>query len=231
MNGILCEKKVYSNNVVKHSHPFAQLVLPLSGTMEVEAGNSSYIANDSNLFLLPYDQYHTFKVSGKNQFLIMDIASKLFSEELYRGIKCSLDGSWKAVRFLLLDEMHRGNSEDAILKLYYYFIPKLLDLNVPDSVRYLRQHYNENVTIEDLAVIENYSEKYYSEWFRKKMGCSPVEYIRRLRLERAKELLCSTELSIIQIACEVGYTYESSFTRLFTMYENVSPRKYRLLNA
>lgn len=231
MKGIYCEKKVYNNKTIKHSHPYAQLVLSLCGTMEVEIGDTSYIADDSNLFLLPYNQDHTYKVTGKNQFLIMDIDCQLFNDELYGGIKCSLDGSWKAIRFLLLDEMRRGNADDAISKLYYYFMPKLLELNVPESVQFLRQHYNEHLKIDTLAGIENYSAKYYSEWFEKKMGCPPVDYIRRLRLERAKELLCSTNLSIIQIAYEVGYIYESSFTRLFTTYENVSPKKYRLLNG
>ena len=54
-----------------------------------------------------------------------------------------------------------------------------------------------------------------------------AEYIQQKRIERAKELLSHTNLSIMQIACEIGYNYESSFTKVFKLRENVSPKAYR----
>ena len=60
------------------------------------------------------------------------------------------------------------------------------------------------------------------------MMLSPVEYIQKLRIEQVKELLRDTDLSIMQIAYEVGYNHNSSLTRLFKLHENITPANYRI---
>ena len=235
MQGIFSEMKVYDNNMVTHSHPHAQLVFPLYGSMRFNIKGSDALVDESSIFLLPYARDHSFKVDGRNQFLILNIPSNMFEEKdwnLANGIKCSFDDKWKAIRFLLLDEMQNGStSSDALSKLFYYFIPNMVNQNIPQSVKYINEHYNENIDIETLAGIENYSATYYGEWFKKVTGQPPIEYIQQKRIERAKELLCNTNLSIMQIACEIGYNYESSFTNVFKMRENMSPKVYRELHS
>jgi transcriptional regulator GlxA family with amidase domain len=60
------------------------------------------------------------------------------------------------------------------------------------------------------------------------MGISPIEYIQKLRVQRAKELLKSTDLNLIQIVNEVCYTHNSSLTRVFKFYEKTTPMDYRI---
>lgn len=231
MKGILCEKRVYDGRMITHSHPHAQLVFPLQGEMDVNMERSEFIVDEKSVFLLPFGHEHSFKVDGKNQFLIMDIPSYMFEMkkmDLSDGIKCEFNEKWKAIRFLLLDEMHGGlPSGDALSKLFYYFIPDMVTKKEPPSIQYIQEHYNQNIDIETLARIENYSVTYYGEWFKKETGMSPVEFIQIRRIDRAKELLQGTSLSIMQIACEVGYDYESSFTKVFKLREKVSPKVYR----
>jgi len=229
MKGIVCEKKVYDDRVITHHHPYAQLVFPLCGTMEVATKTKNFTVDESSIFLLPFDHEHSFKADGRNQFLIMDIPSPMFDPKqlnFSEGIQCEFNDKWKAVRSLLLDEMQNGSC-DAMSKLFYYFIPGMINHSIPESIQYINEHYSDNVDIQTLAQIQNYSTTYYSEWFKKEMGQPPAEYIQQKRIERAKELLSHTNLSIMQIACEIGYNYESSFTKVFKLRENVSPKAYR----
>lgn len=59
------------------------------------------------------------------------------------------------------------------------------------------------------------------------MKMSPKEYIIKIRLEKAKELLRDTDYTILQIAQMVGYQHHGSLTRLFREWVGVSPAVYR----
>lgn len=231
MKGIICEKRVYTDSVVTHSHPYAQLVFPLQGAMYLKMERNDVVVNEEKIFLLPYDHRHSFKTDRENQFLVLDIPSYMFEQKdiiMPGGVTCPLNDKWKAIRFLLLEELSAGAGGDTVAKLFYYFLPNMLKKQAPDSVAYVDAHFNEEIDIETLARIENYSTTYYREWFRKETGQSLLEYIRKRRMERAKELLVTTNLSIMQIACEIGYSYESSFIKVFKGQENLSPNAYRV---
>ena len=60
------------------------------------------------------------------------------------------------------------------------------------SIRYLSEHYDLPITVNQLAEMENYNVTYYNDWFKQQTGCSPSLYLRRIRIERAKELLLKT---------------------------------------
>ncbi len=232
MSGIVCEKRIYQDGEVTHSHPYAQMVFPLVGAMRfVISPSHEALVDENSIFLLPYDCAHSFEVWGKNQFLILNIPSNMIEVarwNLATGIKCPFNEKWKAIRYLILDEMQSGGKGGtALSKLYYYFIPEMLEKGTPRSVQYINEHYNENIAVETLSSLENYSITYYGEWFKKTVGKSPMEYIQQCRIERAKELLVNSNLSIMQIAGEVGYSYESSFTKIFKLRENISPKNFR----
>lgn len=63
--------------------------------------------------------------------------------------------------------------------------------------------------------------------FRASTGQSPHEYLINLRINRAKTLLKETQLSVIEIAGEVGYAYDTSFAAAFRAKTGMSPRQFR----
>ncbi|WP_294393447.1 helix-turn-helix transcriptional regulator [uncultured Clostridium sp.] len=75
--------------------------------------------------------------------------------------------------------------------------------------------------------MEHYNANYYSEWFNNKMNMTVTEYIRILRIKKAKELLSNTNLPILQIAQMIDYDYNSSFTRAFKECEQIFPAELR----
>lgn len=219
--------------IITHLHSYAQLILPISGSMDIKTEHKKLGLDDQHLFFLPPSNTHTFKSGKPNEFLVLDIPHYMLNANdmtiARDGIELSLDEKWKAIRFLILNELEDNcYNGESLSKLYHYFSPFIFEKNLPSSVKYIHEHYNENIDLEALANIEHYNFTYYSEWFKKNMGVSTTEYIQRLRVQRAKELLRDTNLGIIQVANEVGYNHNSSLTRVFKLYEKNTPLDYRM---
>lgn len=96
------------------------------------------------------------------------------------------------------------------------------------AAAYLREHYKEEVTVPALGESINFHPVYIARCMQKTFGCSPAAYLLRYRLERAKQLLLQTDLSIARVAEEVGFNQAAYFTSCFVKHEGLSPRKYRL---
>ncbi|MDG0794182.1 AraC family transcriptional regulator [Cohnella ginsengisoli] len=72
--------------------------------------------------------------------------------------------------------------------------------------------------------------KYFSNYFKKTFGVNYVEYLNKVRLSHARDLLRSTSLSIAEIGEKTGYLNASTFTTTFKKYMGVSPSDYRKQN-
>lgn len=235
MKGITCERRVYKDMLLTHSHIYAQLILPLHGVLDIQTNYRAHELDEKHLFFLPAECTHTFQSKKSNEFLVLDIPSYMFSDQsintFQEGIECLLDEKWEAIRFLILSELNsNGNKNQALTRLFHYFYPMISKEKTSSSIKYIHEHFNEDIDLNNLASIEHYNVQYYSEWFKKNNGISPVEYIQKLRIQRAKELLLDTDLSIIRVANEVGYSHNSSLTRIFKAHEKISPASYRLKN-
>ena len=98
---------------------------------------------------------------------------------------------------------------------------------VQDAVSFLHQNYRQTLSLEQIAEAVHISKFYLHRTFKQETGLTPVEYLQRLRLQKAKELLQNTNLSQEQI-CEATGLYNSSYLcKLFRKYENQTPDTYR----
>jgi AraC family transcriptional regulator len=96
-------------------------------------------------------------------------------------------------------------------------------------IQTMHTHLCEPLVLEDLADIACLSPYYFSRVFHQVVGIPPGEFLATLRLDRAKQLLLTTSLSITDICFEVGYVGLGSFTTRFTQLVGVSPRQLRHL--
>ena len=94
-------------------------------------------------------------------------------------------------------------------------------------IGYLNEHYTQNVTLAELAAYSGYSKSRFSDLFREFIGQTPIEYQRKLRLNSAYDLLCSTELSVGKIALSCGYDDALYFSRLFHNHYGIPPTRLR----
>jgi len=103
---------------------------------------------------------------------------------------------------------------------------------VPDFVNrlqhYIDEHYaNRMLSLKLLEDEFGYSLAYISRSFKKHKGVNISSYIASLRLNRAKELLRNSDLSIGDIIASVGYSDSSAFSRTFRAHEGMTPGAYR----
>ena len=78
-----------------------------------------------------------------------------------------------------------------------------------------------------LAALTGMSDFYFSRMFRKATGLTPSLYFIQMRMDRARELLLHSPMSIIEVALEVGYSSPSHFAQVFRRQTGVTPREYR----
>ena len=89
-------------------------------------------------------------------------------------------------------------------------------------------HYNyRTIEVKDVVSFIGFSRGYLTTAFRKHKGMSLQEYLLRVRMQKAKELIKATDLQIQEIGERVGYEDQLNFSRIFKKYEGVSPTEYR----
>jgi AraC-like DNA-binding protein len=94
-------------------------------------------------------------------------------------------------------------------------------------VNYVKDHYHAPLCMADLTGLSGMSESHVLRLFKQYLGCSPFQYISRLRLSEASEALIQTDKSITQIALDLGFNDSNYFTRSFRKQTGISPREYR----
>jgi AraC-like DNA-binding protein len=100
-------------------------------------------------------------------------------------------------------------------------------LRVGHVIGALENDFSRDWKLEDLLDIAHMSRSNLMRVFRKATGQPPIEYLVRLRIQRAMELLRGTDLSVTEVALEVGFNDSNYFTRSFRKASGQSPRQYR----
>lgn len=101
-------------------------------------------------------------------------------------------------------------------------------LVVSDAVNYIHAHAGDNITLSDLcAVCRGISPQYLCRLFKRYMEMRPVEYIRKVRISRAKKLLSNTDLPVQEVAARCGFENATYFYRCWNKTEKESPAEYR----
>ncbi|MFC0472151.1 AraC family transcriptional regulator [Halalkalibacter kiskunsagensis] len=98
--------------------------------------------------------------------------------------------------------------------------------NIRDVIHYIDEHIRDSLSIEQLAAIVNFHPNYFIKVFKEVTGSSPIQYIKKLRLERAKHLLISSDYSVSEVADLVGMDLPY-FSRNFKEFTGFTATNYR----
>ena len=93
--------------------------------------------------------------------------------------------------------------------------------------RYLQEHLAEEASLSVLAEEFHLSAQYISQLFKNEIGVGFLAYLTNIRMERAKQLLLSTSLSIAEVSEQSGYGDYRVFTKVFKKSEGITPSQYR----
>jgi AraC-like DNA-binding protein len=168
-----------------------------------------------------------FDINPKRKSELLDTVIKILISSCKdsEGVGSSLlvEQSLLQLATILLKE--HPNSVREILKKE----PQILkyDPRIEKALDYIRDNYNKNISLDELAKISCLSKWHLLELFKKEIGKSPFSYLNEYRVEKAIELLKNKEKTIFEIAIDVGYQDTSSLYRAFIKYKNLSPSAFR----
>ncbi|MBW4599951.1 MAG: AraC family transcriptional regulator [Calothrix sp. FI2-JRJ7] len=110
------------------------------------------------------------------------------------------------------------------IKQYTDGLPKY---KLHQVIEYIRTHLENNLTLQELAGVVCISPTYFASLFKHSMGVTPHQYVMQCRIDKAKQLLRQTHLTLVEVALQVGFQNQSHFTRVFKQYTQLTPKVYR----
>lgn len=233
------------NMYFHHVRPnVSRLFLFLNGGAHIEVNKQSYELVPRQIYLIPAGQ--EFRVTYRRSdlyyfhFRVLDGTGMSVFNDI-EGIPSLADAS---SLYNEMVESYFSGQQMVCLALAFQavlrFCEPLMDslwskARSISKYRALLNHIQENVSpsmrVDQLAEFMNMSRSALSKAFRRDMGISLKEYLTRIQMERAMNLLSSTDLTIEEIVFQLGYTNVPYFYRNFKKMVGESPGKYRQLNA
>ena len=101
---------------------------------------------------------------------------------------------------------------------------------ISKSIEYIHDNYNQRIMVRELADMAHLCKDRFTCLFKKIIHETPQQYILKLRIQKACELMKHTSLNIGQISVMVGFNDQLYFSRVFKRYVNMTPSKYMHLN-
>ena len=144
--------------------------------------------------------------------LAENICDWLARDETWASLTAAAGAGWNLLARLAAERERRAVHDTEPLRL------------VQD---HLRENLGSAVSVPALAELAGFSTSHFSARFRAVTGFSVLEYVKRLRMARARQLLITSEHSVAEIAAEVGYSDPFYFSRQFHAVNSVSPRSFR----
>ncbi len=226
----------YHTESCSHSHDFAQLVLPLAGSMELEAGHySGVVDNQVGVFIAPNER-HCFAGSQKNLFLVVDVTTQ---NHLFKDRSSHAFNLTTSIKKLLHFTHHylvanEGDffTDSLMNQLLIHFATKSFspkrDPLVIKAKNWIDIYFADAVDVGKVAQHCHLSVSQLQRRFKPVIGCGMAEYWRLKKLHHAKQLLSSTNYSIETIAFAVGYENLPAFSRRFSKVFGESPSQWRI---
>ena len=102
-----------------------------------------------------------------------------------------------------------------------------MDHRVQIVISLMKKDLRQELTLDEMSRVANVTASHFCRLFKAEIGGSPAKYFKQLRMQRAREMLETTPLSVKEIMSGVGILDESHFVRDFKLAYGLPPRKYR----
>lgn len=243
----------YWDGMKRIDGPLYLLQYTVAGFGRYRLGDTSYDIGPGSAFLaeIPSDHHYCLPPESDGWTFYFVLIRQANLQELWRelvrtvGVTPALDPGGTAVRTLqrLYSEARTNgidNSYQASSFVYSLMMELLQMKNAqwnertawPENIRSAAEHmeasFAEAVSLDDIAAAAGLSKYYFARLFLQTTGMSPMDYLTKLRIEKAVELLRGSKLTVDEIAKAVGYANGSYFSKVFRSRVGFPPGDFRL---
>ncbi|REE68118.1 two-component system response regulator YesN [Paenibacillus taihuensis] len=192
----------------------------------------------------PFNERHAKEIEAGTQALIrLDRISRLDVQiMMIRWIHwptVNLNPPSDDISAMALDyagQIHDSATLDETIEIFQRYLRDILNYNekkkylskeIAEAIQFIREHYDEEVSLQQIAEQVHLNPSYLSRLFKKELQMSYVEYLNFYRIDMAKNLLLNTRLKSYEIAQKTGYWDDSYFSRTFKKMTGMRPHEFR----
>lgn len=175
--------------------------------------NLSFSDYKGRPFYLP-DKIKVYKIPNSNYVKLCFTDILNYSKQLQKNVAEIKSVAYKILAYLgTIDKTHKINSSK--YKCIY------------EGISYLENDVQQSLSIEEIAQLCHMTATYFRKLFKEYSDMSPAQYRIQKKLETAKSLLSTDDMTISEISDHLGFENVSYFSKLFKKYEKMSPSQYR----
>ncbi|BAI76106.1 AraC-like transcription regulator (plasmid) [Azospirillum sp. B510] len=236
----------YDGHERRHAHDHHQIVLPVTGTLDMEVGGARGRVGDGQGVLVADGVPHSFRSGGTNRFVVLDVpAAGLVPEAVVRACDAffAIDGALDGLVCYLaaeaadrpLDPVLAHHAAGLLLRALETRrsaepAPPVLPLPadpIDRALALMAERCGEALTVAELAEAAGLAPSRFHERFRVRTGSTPARLLAELRLDRAEALLRDGRLPLAEVALAVGFSDQTALTRSLRRRRGTTPGALR----
>ena len=230
-----------------HCHYILEAVIVLSGEFIIEKGNKTYILTKNEMmFIMPFE-LHKFDTQLHSEIVVIQISPQIISDfdkilknKTPKNPVCKLTNNDIEQLYSHIEKVE--NNEVIELNCIFFNLLSyvsqnniFIDYTVPNDTYqkmliYIHSHFEENITLKDIAKALNVNYVYLSRVFSKNTNIRFNDLINSFRLTKSINLLKDSELTISEISYLCGFGSIRNFNRIFLKEMKCTPKEYRKYN-
>lgn len=235
----------HSYMVNRDNYDYFLFIFVDTGSLHVSFAEKNYTAQSHDCVLIDCKRPHTYYADGKLSFRFFHFDG-VASSRLYDRIVARQGHVFRPSEQLLIEDALNtimiyapdGYHNEARISAQVHIVlselatqstptPDILTTVIAKAIKHIEKHFVEELTVREIAEMVYLSEYYFSRIFRKYTNMSPHEYIVKLRVTFARQLLATTCQSIEYICDACGFKSSQHFTRCFRQNIGITPSQYR----
>ena len=239
MNETVVEIRRYSGEIERHQHDYPQVILPVSGTLEIDLGHrSGRVSGDIGAFVSAGCQ-HAFYAKRTDSFVVLDLPSRPTMRELDEDIPAFFPISGEVHGLIDYMAALAASQEPSALHRNAWSTllldriapprerPDRTELAVRRATAFMERKLADPIRIADIAEAAGTSPTRLHEAFIRVCATTPHAHLVAIRLDAAERMLADPRLSIADIAIFSGHSDQSALTRAMRRERNSTPAEVR----
>lgn len=219
----------------RHTHPFLEIILVLSGKLAVEMGDMRVTLGPGDALLYPMNVPHTERAAGDepSDFYAATVEADFHSPQI---ITQDMSGRMRMLSKWLIEEYYQmAPGKTALMQAFmraflaeYQRVSSQHRSELVETVHaYLRKNLDQRLTVTQIARQVNMSRAHFMRLYKRLTGKTPMEVLRTLRVEAARDLIITTDQPLRSIAPQVGFCDQYQLSRVFRKLLQVTPGHFR----